>query len=79
MYMLDSFLGAAQIALAVLDRGPAGSTVNGQIWLRRPIRHLSRRIALFPVLFALLEYASSGESCAAVLVQTWLYHHFFPT
>jgi hypothetical protein len=34
---------------------------------------------LFPALFALLEFASAGESFAGVPGQTWICHHFFPT
>jgi hypothetical protein len=34
---------------------------------------------LFPAPFALLEFASAGESFAGVPGQTWICHHFFPT
>jgi hypothetical protein len=36
-------------------------------------------VFLFPAPFAILEFASGGESFAGVPGQTWLCHHFFPT
>jgi len=59
--------------------GHSGSTVNDPTSLHLPIRRLSRWIVLFRAPFAVLAWAYAGESCAAVLGQTWLCHHFFPT
>jgi hypothetical protein len=59
---------------------PIRSAVNGKmlaLLLRDPT--LVVLVFLFPAPFAILEFASGGESFAGVPGQTWLCHHFFPT
>jgi hypothetical protein len=69
-------------ALVILNAANTADppSVNGRmraLLLREPL--LVVLGILFPALFAILEFASAGESSAGVPGQTWLCHHFFPT